>query len=43
MGETPGKVRSLGPALGSGNQAIFGDQLGMAPAEIEALRKAELI
>lgn len=43
MSETPGKVRSLGPALGSGNQAILGGMLGMDKAEIEALRKAGII
>jgi crotonobetainyl-CoA:carnitine CoA-transferase CaiB-like acyl-CoA transferase len=43
MSETPGNIRSLGPALGSGNQAILGGMLGMDDAEIEALRKARVI
>jgi crotonobetainyl-CoA:carnitine CoA-transferase CaiB-like acyl-CoA transferase len=43
MSETPGKVRSLGPALGSGNEAILGGMLGMTEVEIEALRKARII
>lgn len=43
MSETPGQVRSLGPALGSGNEAILGGMLGMDSAEIEALRKAGVI
>jgi crotonobetainyl-CoA:carnitine CoA-transferase CaiB-like acyl-CoA transferase len=43
MSETPGQVRSLGPALGSGNEAILGGMLGMDAAEIEALRKAGVI
>ena len=43
MSETPGQVRSLGPALGSGNEAILGGMLGMDAAEIEALRKARVI
>lgn len=43
MSGTPGKVRSLGPALGSGNQAILGGLLGMDAAEIEALRKTGVI
>jgi crotonobetainyl-CoA:carnitine CoA-transferase CaiB-like acyl-CoA transferase len=43
MSETPGRIRSLGPELGSGNQAILGGMLGMDDAEIEALRKASVI
>jgi crotonobetainyl-CoA:carnitine CoA-transferase CaiB-like acyl-CoA transferase len=43
MSETPGQVRSLGPALGSGNESILGGMLGMDAAEIEALRKAGVI
>jgi crotonobetainyl-CoA:carnitine CoA-transferase CaiB-like acyl-CoA transferase len=43
MSETPGQVRSLGPALGSGNEAVLGGMLGMSGAEIEALRKAGVI
>ena len=43
MSETPGHVRSLGPALGSGNEAILGGMLGLDAAEIETLRKARVI
>ena len=43
MSETPGTVRSLGPALGAGNQAVLGGLLGMSDAEIAALRDAEVI
>jgi crotonobetainyl-CoA:carnitine CoA-transferase CaiB-like acyl-CoA transferase len=43
MSETPGQVRSLGPALGSGNEKILGGMLGMDKSEIEALRKAHII
>jgi formyl-CoA transferase len=43
MSETPGSVRSLGPALGSGNEAILGGMLGMDAAEISSLRKAGVI
>lgn len=43
MSETPGEVRWLGPELGSGNQAIFGDMLGMSETEIAALREAGVI
>ncbi|MBN8890545.1 MAG: hypothetical protein ABS99_00565 [Acetobacteraceae bacterium SCN 69-10] len=38
LSETPGEVRSLGPALGSGNAAVLGDLLGMSTQEIDALR-----
>lgn len=38
LSETPGAVRSLGPALGSGNAAVLGGWLGMSAQEIEALR-----
>ena len=43
MSETPGQVRTLGPALGSGNEAILGGMLGMDAGEIEALREAGVI
>jgi crotonobetainyl-CoA:carnitine CoA-transferase CaiB-like acyl-CoA transferase len=43
MSETPGTVRSLGPVLGSGNQAVLGGLLGMSDAEIAALRDAKVI
>jgi crotonobetainyl-CoA:carnitine CoA-transferase CaiB-like acyl-CoA transferase len=37
MSETPGRIRSLGPALGSSNRAVYGEMLGMSEAEIAAL------
>ena len=43
MSETPGTVRSLGPVLGSGNQAVLGGMLGMSDAEIATLRDAKVI
>lgn len=43
MSETPGCVRSLGPALGNGNDAIYGELLGMDEAERAALREAGVI
>jgi crotonobetainyl-CoA:carnitine CoA-transferase CaiB-like acyl-CoA transferase len=43
MSETPGSIRSLGPALGSANEAVLGGMLGLEKAEIEALRKAGVI
>lgn len=38
MSATPGTIRSLGPELGSANQAILGGLLGMSAAELERLR-----
>ena len=38
LSETPGSIRSLGPALGSGNEAIYGGLLGMSREEIDRLR-----
>jgi len=38
LSETPGSIRSLGPALGSANAAIYGGLLGMSDAEIAQLR-----
>lgn len=43
MSETPGQVRSLGPALGSANQVVLGGMLGMSEAEIAALREQGVI
>ena len=43
LSETPGSIRSLGPALGSGNEAVLGGLLGLSPAEIETLRASGAI
>ena len=43
LSETPGSIRSLGPVLGSGNDAIYRGMLGMSAEEIERLRKAGII
>lgn len=43
MTETPGAVRSLGPALGAHNEEIFQDLLGMKDHEIKELGKASII
>lgn len=43
MSETPGAIRTLGPALGSGNEAVYGGMLGMSRQEIDALRAAGTI
>ena len=41
--ETPGCVRSTGPALGAHNDAVYGDELGLDPAELEELRREGII
>ncbi len=38
LGETPGTVRWLGPALGAHNNEIFRGMLGLEPSEIDALQ-----
>jgi crotonobetainyl-CoA:carnitine CoA-transferase CaiB-like acyl-CoA transferase len=43
MSETPGAIRTLGPALGSGNEAVYSGMLGMSAQEIEELRAAGTI
>jgi crotonobetainyl-CoA:carnitine CoA-transferase CaiB-like acyl-CoA transferase len=43
MGETPGEMRWIGPALGEHNSEVFGDWLGYPAAELERLTKAGVI
>jgi crotonobetainyl-CoA:carnitine CoA-transferase CaiB-like acyl-CoA transferase len=43
MPDDPGAVRWAGPAIGAHNEEVLRDLLGMAPAEIEALRQEEVI
>jgi crotonobetainyl-CoA:carnitine CoA-transferase CaiB-like acyl-CoA transferase len=43
LSEKPGRVDSLGPALGAGNGAVYGDLLGLSKEEIEALSKKGVI
>lgn len=38
LSETPGAIRWPGPALGADNERIYGEELGLAPAEIARLR-----
>src|SRR3546814_17557536 len=40
---TPGRVASLGPALGEANEAIYRDLLGLDEAEIAELRDKGVI
>jgi crotonobetainyl-CoA:carnitine CoA-transferase CaiB-like acyl-CoA transferase len=43
MPDDPGAVRWAGPAIGAHNEEVLRDLLGMAPAEIEALRQEGVI
>ncbi len=43
MSATPGEVRWSGPALGTHNQAVYGDLLGLPASELERLRHAGVI
>ena len=38
LSATPGRTESAGPAVGSHNEAVFGELLGLGPQEIAALR-----
>ncbi len=41
--ETPGSIRSTGPAMGANNSEVYGDWLGMADSEQAALREKGVI
>ncbi|HEX6819207.1 MAG TPA: CoA transferase [Ktedonobacterales bacterium] len=41
--ETPGRVYATGPALGEHNDEVYGDELGLDAAELEALRREGVI
>jgi len=43
LSATPGRIDSLGPALGEHNREVYGDLLGVDSAEIERLEQAEVI
>ncbi len=43
MSATPWEIRSPAPALGQHNQAVFGERLGMAEAELASLRQAGVL
>ncbi len=43
LSETPGRIASLGPSLGSANSEIYGDLLGLSEDEQGRLRKAGVI
>ncbi|WBB75890.1 CoA transferase [Micromonospora sp. WMMD1128] len=39
MSRTPGRIRFTGRALGADTDAVLGDELGLSPAELAALRE----
>lgn len=43
MSDTPGQVRTLGPALGSGTERVLSELLKMDKSEIETLRRSGVI
>lgn len=43
LSRTPGQVRSLGPALGEHNQAIYGDWLGLSAQTLQELAREGVI
>ncbi len=43
LSETPGEVRWAGRPLGSDNEAVYGDELGLSAEELEALRRQGVI
>lgn len=38
LSETPGSIRTLGPALGEHTDAVLGELLGLSPADLDSLR-----
>lgn len=43
LSATPGRINTLGPALGAHNDAIYGELLGLSPEQRAALRDAKVI
>ena len=43
LSKTPGEIRTLGPALGNGNDAVYRDRLGLGDDELAALKAAGVI
>lgn len=43
LSETPGEVKTLGPALGNANDQIYGDELGLSEAERIELKEQGII
>ncbi|MBT5675062.1 MAG: CoA transferase, partial [Rhodospirillaceae bacterium] len=43
LSDTPGRIDHLGPALGDGIQAIYGDELGFSEEELAELKRDGVI
>ena len=43
LSDTPGRIDHLGPALGDGIQAIYGDELGFSEEELAKLKQDGVI
>ncbi|MFV2177345.1 CaiB/BaiF CoA transferase family protein [Actinomadura sp. LOL_016] len=43
LSDTPGEVRAVGPSLGEHNAEVYGDLLGLASADLEAMATAGTI
>ncbi|GGV16388.1 succinyl-CoA--D-citramalate CoA-transferase [Actinomadura cremea] len=43
LSDTPGEVRAVGPSLGEHNTEVYGDLLGLASADLDALASAGTI
>ncbi|MEE8172005.1 MAG: CaiB/BaiF CoA-transferase family protein [Alphaproteobacteria bacterium] len=43
LSQTPGRITHLGPALGEGNHAVYGDELGFSEAELAELKRDGVI
>ena len=43
LSETPGRITHLGPSLGDGNQAVYGDELGFSADELAELKRDGVI
>ncbi len=39
LSRTPGKIRFSGRPLGSDNHEVYGEWLGLAPADVDTLRE----
>lgn len=43
LSEAPGTIDSLGPALGDWNQKVYGERLGLSPAQMKNMKKNGVI
>lgn len=43
LSATPGRIDTLGPALGSGNERVYRELLGLSAAEIDGLRQRGVV